>query len=64
MKIVNTDNFASDYPNESFVNIPPVSKDSAETIVILINNECSSNHASRSWKVVADDYKLKPGFEP
>ena len=63
MKIVNTDNLARDYPNESFINLPSLSKDTTEIIALLINEECSGNRASRYWKVVEDDYKLVPTME-
>lgn len=64
MKIVETDNFSGDYPDEKFVNQSPVSKDAAEEIVKYINKRWSGDRASRYWKVVEDDYKLQPGFEP
>ncbi len=63
MKIVNTDNFDSDYPNERFVNIPSLSKGRAQKIADIIN-EAAGGYHSRFWKVVEDDYKLLPGFEP
>ena len=63
MRIVNTDNFNGDYPNESFVNLPPLSNSSTETIALLINKERSGIRASRYWKVVEDDYKLAPTME-
>lgn len=63
MRIVNTCNFDRDYPNESFINLPPLSDETAETIAILINKECSGERASRYWKVVKDDYQLAPTME-
>jgi len=64
MRIVETDNFGSDYPNESFLNLSRIyDKDKAQTIANAINNAYQLN-CSRYWKVVEDDYRLKPGFEP
>lgn len=72
MKIVDTDNFGSDYPNEKFLakvdstgkTISIVmSKERAEKVVEALNAGVSEM-SSRYWKVVADDYELQPGFEP
>lgn len=64
MKIVETDNFGGDYPNESFVNIPLVYEETdAQAIADAINKACGGGRAPRYWKVVPDDYKLAPGFE-
>jgi hypothetical protein len=63
MKIVNTDNFGGDYPNESFLNIPPLPGAACKKIADAINEALSPN-ASRWYKVVPDDYQLAPGFEP
>ena len=64
-KIVETDNFGRDYPNESFLNLPPMSEEKAKVIAKAINSQlCSSDSDDRYWNVVPDDYKLQPGFEP
>jgi hypothetical protein len=63
MRIVNTDNFGSDYPNESFV-LHRMNKDAAEEIAEVLNKHFSGPMAPRYWKVVEDDYVLAPGFEP
>lgn len=65
MKIVNTDNFDGDYPDEQFVtNLPhPLTERMAQRICDSINSTVDA-HNPRYWKVVADDYKLQPGFEP
>lgn len=60
-RIVETDNYDGDYPNEKFVNLPPMSNEKAEFIASAINRCLCS---SRYWKVVSDDYQLQPGFEP
>lgn len=64
MKVVETDNFAGDYPNEEFVNLPPLLPDFANEICELINKACSGEMASRWWKVVDNNYELVGGFEP
>lgn len=63
-KIVNTDNFGGDYPNERFVTgLFPMTKAHAEKIAKAINS-CTPEDCPRYWIVVDDNYKLKPGFEP
>lgn len=62
-KIVETDNYGRDYPNEKFLNIPVLSKESAEAIAYHINISLPDDYP-RYWKVVDKDYKLVPGFEP
>lgn len=63
--IVETDNFGGDYPDESFVNLPPTPYAQAEKLVALINDIfCSRPDDRRYWKIVREDYKLAPGFEP
>jgi hypothetical protein len=64
MRIIETDNFGGDYPDEQFVNLPPMSREHAEAVCAAINAACSGEHARRWWRVVGDDYKLLPGFEP
>lgn len=64
MKIINTDNFGSDYPNERFVtNLPVMSKEHAEAVCDAINKPLGE-FDSRFWLVVPDDYQLQPGFQP
>ena len=63
-KIVNTDNFGGDYPNERFVeNLPFLSREHAKSICDAINAGLPE-HYHRYFKVVEDDYQLQPGFEP
>jgi hypothetical protein len=67
MKILNTDNFGSDYPNESFVeNLPcPLTERQAQLICDAINSVVQHpEQHPRYWRVVSDDYQLQPGFEP
>jgi hypothetical protein len=64
-KIVNTDNFGGDYPDETFLPLLFYTEDSARRVANAINKElCSDDHALRFWKVVDSDYQLVPGFEP
>ena len=65
MKIVQTDNFGGDYPDEEFVTGLPYlrTKEQAEIIANAINSTVPGNYG-RYWRVVEDDYKLQPGFEP
>lgn len=68
MRIVETDNFGGDYPDESFL-LWPMPESAAKEIAGAINRAADSSGyatgmASRYWKVVPDDYTLQPGFEP
>ncbi len=63
MKIVNTDAFGGDYPNEFFINLPSLTKECCQEIADIVNG-AQDTDCSRYWKVVPDDYKLQPGFEP
>jgi len=62
-KIVETDNFGGDYPNEKSLPVPPLEKEAAESIASLIN-EAAGLDCSRYWKVELFSYKLQPGFQP
>lgn len=62
MRIVETDNYGGDYPDESFL-LWPMSEESARRIAEAIN-EASGMDGPRYWKVVDNDYILQPGFEP
>ena len=62
-KIVNTDNFGGDYPNEFFLNCSWLSDKQAREVADALNSSDDPN-ASRYWRVVPDNYILKPGFEP
>lgn len=63
-RIVKTDNFAGDYPDEKFVNLPLMNEDKAKKVCSAINLACSGLYAPRIWMVKPSDYKLQPGFEP
>jgi len=64
MRIIETDNFGRDYPDESFVNVPNLPDREATLIADILNAQCSSATANRYWRVVDNDYVLQPGFEP
>ena len=61
-RIVDTDNFGGDYPDEKFL-LWPMRVEHAEKIAEILN-EGAGPHSRRFYKVVADDYVLQPGFEP
>ncbi len=62
MRIVETDNYGGDYPNEKFLNIPPITDPKlVAAITEAINNACCG---PRYWKAVPNDYELQSGFEP
>lgn len=63
MKIVETDMFGGDYPNEKFLNLPSLPEEQARRVCEVINTAVGQ-HSGRYWKVVENDYKLQPGFEP
>lgn len=66
-RIVNTDNYGGDYPDEKFVEPLPwfSHKEQAEAVAEAINgSHPNPDMAPRFFKVVDDDYQLKPGFEP
>jgi hypothetical protein len=63
MKIIETDNFGGDYPNEKFLNLPILDEVAANRIAAAINKAFPAGYP-RYWRVVKDNYKLQPGFEP
>jgi hypothetical protein len=60
-RIVATDNFDGDYPNESFHG-PLLSEHHAKTIADLFNGRAVN--PPRYFKVVEMPYELARGFEP
>ena len=60
-RIVETDNYGGDYPNEKFAMPYALRKEEAEEIAAVINKHLCHN---RYWKVVKSGYELQPGFEP
>jgi hypothetical protein len=71
MKIISTDNYGRDYPDECFLSWVdsdgshhPIIGDGVQLQqVVDVMNKWHIN-SSRYYRVVADDYKLQPGFEP
>lgn len=63
MRIVETDNFGGDYPDEKFLKLPRMKKEHAEKVSKAIN-ESFGEMSNRCWKVVENDYVLRPGFTP
>jgi len=61
-RIVNTDNFGGDYPNESFVGDDYETKQAAQERADELN--IGGDYAPRYYKVVEMPYELQPGFEP
>lgn len=57
MKIVETDNFGGDYPDEKFLNIPSVELEHAKAIVAAINAAFPEGY-HRWWFIAKDDYQL------
>lgn len=62
-RIVETDNYGGDYPDEKFVNLPRMTKDHAHAVANAINAGFPGDH-SRYWMVRPEGYVLQPGFEP
>lgn len=64
MKLVDTDNFNGDYPDEKFYNLmPDLSLTDARIMAQFINSYYGPG-SPRYCMVVDNDYKLQPGFEP
>ncbi len=61
-RIVDTDNFGGDYPDEKFV-LWQLPAEQAQRIADALN-ETQGVNAPRYYKVVENDYELQPGFEP
>lgn len=65
MKIIETDNFGGDYPDERFVNLPAMTPHQAEAMAAACNLTFNLDGTGpRIWRAVDDDYQLQPGFEP
>lgn len=62
-RIVDTDNFGRDYPNERFVDEPFVLRSQAQTCADVLNDD-QGEDGPRYFKVVQMPYTLQPGFEP
>lgn len=62
-RVVETDNFGSDYPNESFVGPVFRSFEAATAVAYAINQDASGPTAYRFWKVVEEGYLLNGGVD-
>lgn len=62
-RIVNTDNFGGDYPDEKFVGDEYTTEAEAELVAAKMNGPYPE-YSSRYFKVVEMPYELQPGFEP
>jgi hypothetical protein len=64
MKLIHTDNFNGDYPDEKFVTglNSLLTRNQLQDIADICNS--GDPNKPRYWKVVPDDYVLQPGFEP
>lgn len=62
-RVVNTDNFGHDYPNEKFVSGEYATRDEASAKAHALNGPYPET-SSRYFKVVEIPYELQPGFEP
>lgn len=60
-RIIETDNFGGDYPDEKFLNVPQLPREKAQAIADAINEAVGERHP-RYWRVVENDYVLQPGF--
>ena len=61
MKIIDTDNYGGDYPDETVIAANITNKRFADTMCQALNDKFCDH---RFYKVVEDDYVLQPGFEP
>lgn len=62
-RIVDTDNFGGDYPNEKFVGEPFETYAEARAASSILNGN-TDDPSPRYYKVVEEPYELQPGFEP
>jgi hypothetical protein len=63
VKIVDTDNFGRDYPNETFFVDESMPLPVARAVVEKLNWSKNST-SERIYKIVPVNYVLEPGFEP
>jgi hypothetical protein len=66
MKIIDTDNFGGDYPDETVIAEGIKDRRFAEVMCAALVEKFCSHHpqADRYYRVVEDDYVLQPGFRP
>ena len=61
-RIVDTDNFGGDYPDERFL-LWPMPGEDAQKICNVLNDRAGAG-SLRFYKIVPNDYRLEPGLEP
>lgn len=61
-RVIETDNYGRDYPNESFHG-PVMTYCKASAVVDIFNASLGPN-PDRWYRIVDQDYTLQPGFEP
>ena len=61
-RVVETDNFGRDYPDERFVG-PSMMYEDCERVAAIFN-VTTGDGADRFYKTEHESYKLQPGFEP
>jgi hypothetical protein len=59
-RVVETDNYGGDYPDEKWALPYCMAEDVAKDIAKILNDHMAHN---RYWKVVTKDYTLQPAFE-
>lgn len=62
MKVIDTDNFDGDYPNEKVV-AQNLTLEQAERMCRERNTK-HPHDTARYWTIKSDDYVLRGGFEP
>lgn len=62
MKIIDTDNFDSDYPNETVIADNIKNRKMAQIMCDALIDKLCSNTSPRFYRVENDDYVLLPGF--
>ena len=63
MKIIDTDNYGGDYPDEQDIAVGIKRRDHAVVMCVALNNWAGEG-SIRFYKIVDDDYENQPGFEP
>ncbi len=62
-KIIETDNFGGDYPNEEWATPYLFSREDAAILRECFNSLLSGDRCPRYWREVPEDYELQPGQE-
>ena len=64
MRIVNTCNYCSEYPEEYFYPGVFLTEERAHLVCEGLNEQIAAPYSSRLWKVVPNNYVLQTGFKP